>query len=627
MITAKKIILILFILFSCFIYANSQNKLNHLENAYHSSLDSTERYLKINPNKALSNAINALEIGKKLKSEEKIGYAYLQIGILYRLKGELIKSELYLEKSLSLSKKYKHYPVLLKELGITLKQQSKFKFALDYYLEALAIFRSENKDAEIATIYNNIGRLYFSMGDNDNALTNYKESLKIKSSRVKNSSIGITYHNIGAVKENKNEIDSALYYYRKALSYYQKENDKILIAYGYASIGNILPHLDSAEIYLKTSLTIRSSLDLSADVLESNLYLGRLRYKQFKYNEATVILKEVYEKSAQSLKFHYSYESAKLLVESYQKMNNPELALFYEKKASSWRDSIHQYEKKVKELGFEYRLKEIKQKEKLDRLSLSNKLKDKKLLASQSELEKEKQIQIYWMITLLLSIFILLLISFFLYNQYKKNKKLSDQKREIEQKNNENEVLVREVHHRVKNNLNSVLSMLRLEKRKYNSSETTSLVENMEKRILTVSYIHEILYNQNDITNISLNHYFSTIGIQILSLHQNENIKLIVTGEINFINAEQAITLGQLIAELITNSIKHAFTSIENPTITVELNHSTKNKITYIDNGKGFDGSNISKSFGTKLIESHCRKLNGQMSYDSSSFYKFELEF
>lgn len=610
-----------------FIFQFSSAQTEQLENNYRQSMDSSEHYLKIDPAKSLSSAISALEISRVLKDEEKLAKSYLQIGIIYRLNGNLSRSAFHLKKALALGKNFDFYPIILKETGITLKQQSRFDEALQKYLEALKIFEEKKMIVEMAGMKNNIGRLYFAMGDSEKALSYYRNSLQLRS-ETDDFSSGVAYHNIGAVMEKRKFLDSARYYYRKALDLYKQKNDQVLIAYGYASLGNILNNKDSAEYYLLKSHEIRSKLKLESDLLESLFYLANFRMKNNQRDQAILLFAEVYDKCVRLNKHQYAYESAEKLSEMYRFRNDFAQAYLYEKYASQWKDSLYQQEKKVKELGFDFRLNELEQKRKMEALNKRNKSQNKMIRASQAELEKEKQWRYFWFVIILLVVLFSIVILYFFISQRKQNRLLQLQKNLIEQKNKENEILVREVHHRVKNNLHSVMSLLRLEKRKLKDKSTDTLVENMENRMMNISFIHEILYNQSDLTTIPLKEYFSVIGNKIFTFYPEKKIKLEITGDIS-VDADKALYLGQLFAELFTNSCKHAFSNTEIPEIKISLQKNNPNSVNikYRDNGPGIVKGTINESFGKKLIESHGRKLNARVDEYSDNGYVCTIEF
>ena len=100
-------------LFLSLISVSAKEKTTQLLAKYETFIDSSEYYLKLNPDKSLSFAVAALEISRNLKDEKKLAESYLQIGIIYRLNGNLSKSEFHLNKALSFGKNFNFYPLII----------------------------------------------------------------------------------------------------------------------------------------------------------------------------------------------------------------------------------------------------------------------------------------------------------------------------------------------------------------------------------------------------------------------------------------------------------------------------------------------------------------------------------
>ena len=188
----------------------------------------------------------------------------------------------------------------------------------------------------------------------------------------------------------------------------------------------------------------------------------------------------------------------------------------------------------------------------------------------------------------------------------------------------ERELLLKEVHHRVKNNFHMVIGMLWFESKKENSDAKS--YKELINRIKSMSMIHEDLYNSKDLTNINLKSYLEKIIYNITSSYKNSIINSSIDDmKIGF---DDAISLGMIINELFTNSIKHNC-NIDN--FYINLDVTQKNNQAYLiikDNGIGFDIKNTTKSLGLKLIEQFSKKLpNSEFSFSYDNGTKFEIVF
>jgi two-component sensor histidine kinase len=188
----------------------------------------------------------------------------------------------------------------------------------------------------------------------------------------------------------------------------------------------------------------------------------------------------------------------------------------------------------------------------------------------------------------------------------------------------ERELLLKEVYHRVKNNFHVVIGMLWFESKKENSD--TQNYKELINRIKSMSMIHEHLYNSKDLTNIDTKEYLSKIIYNISSSYH----KYIISSKIEetLIEFDHAVSLGIVINEILTNSIKH---NKNIPNFSIDINLIQKENIVFLtikDNGIGFNNNKQTKGLGLKLVEQFCQKLpDSRHSLSSENGTKFELQF
>ena len=203
----------------------------------------------------------------------------------------------------------------------------------------------------------------------------------------------------------------------------------------------------------------------------------------------------------------------------------------------------------------------------------------------------------------------------------------------LEQKNaaiqanlEQKEVMMSEIHHRVKNNLQMVSSILDLQARDLTDEKSIQIIEDSLSRINAISLIHQRLYQSENIRGIKINTYLQELAVDILknfsATIQTTPIDLQCNVDDLNIDLESAIPIGLITAELITNSCKYAFLNITQPKINISLEkHDAYLILVVTDNGVGKqDSENKSKTtFGTKLIKSLSRKLRAEILENSSS--------
>ncbi len=183
----------------------------------------------------------------------------------------------------------------------------------------------------------------------------------------------------------------------------------------------------------------------------------------------------------------------------------------------------------------------------------------------------------------------------------------------------EKEILLKEVHHRVKNNLQIISSLLNLQTNYIENDLTKSLYIESQNRIKSIASIHELLYQSMDIGKINFNHYLNKLCCDLCHSHfgDNLNIELEIITEAEF-NIDTSVPLGLLVNEIVSNSLKHGLKNIKNETIQISIVQieNDKYELKIGDNGIGFElikSQEAKESLGLMLIEELSSQLNGKI--------------
>ncbi len=199
----------------------------------------------------------------------------------------------------------------------------------------------------------------------------------------------------------------------------------------------------------------------------------------------------------------------------------------------------------------------------------------------------------------------------------------------------EKEVLLKEIYHRVKNNLQVISSLLNLQSAYIKDPEDMAIFQQSQQRIASMALVHEKMYQSPDLAKINLNEYVQDLVSSLCTCYEfNTNII-----SIN-INVEQDISLGLdtaipcslIIHELVSNSLKHAFTGERAGEINIEIKKSSVNKIALVvrDNGQGLPSNfnfNNTASLGWELIDALSSQLSGDITINSDIGVKFQIDF
>lgn len=194
-------------------------------------------------------------------------------------------------------------------------------------------------------------------------------------------------------------------------------------------------------------------------------------------------------------------------------------------------------------------------------------------------------------------------------------------------------VLLREIHHRVKNNMQIISSLLNLQTDYVNEKETKDVLIDSQSRIKSMAMIHEKLYMSDDLSHVNFKEYVEKLVLNIFYTYgiQVGTIEPIVTVEEIELNMETAIPLGLILNELIINSLKYAFPKEKKGSITVQL-QAIKGKLvlTVADDGVGFPEDIDFKSvdsLGLKLVKNLVNQIDGEITLDRSHGTEFKIIF
>ncbi|HZX10356.1 MAG TPA: PAS domain S-box protein, partial [Acidobacteriota bacterium] len=181
----------------------------------------------------------------------------------------------------------------------------------------------------------------------------------------------------------------------------------------------------------------------------------------------------------------------------------------------------------------------------------------------------------------------------------------------------EKEVLLREIHHRVKNNLQIVTSLLRLQSQFIRDKEAKQAFRESQNRIYSMALIHEKLYKSQDLARINLGHYIQNFVTHLFHTYEvdTSRIKMSMDTENVQVDINTAIPCGLILNEMVSNAIKHAFPSGQKGEVSIRLGKNEEGKINLSvkDNGRGLPREvnlNNPKSLGLQLIKDLTKQLN-----------------
>ncbi|WP_431108523.1 histidine kinase dimerization/phosphoacceptor domain -containing protein [Winogradskyella poriferorum] len=480
-----------------------------------------------------------------------------------------------------------------------------------HLLEAAEIYNVVGTAKQKARINNTLAGFYLNVDQLEKGKQQYLKALKQFEVLQDSTGLASVNANLGMVYTDLGEYEKAEYHLMK-----QKEYNVVFptlreMGFHHDFLGLLRQEqnrLDEAyEEHLK-ALKIRENLSSTYNLCESKIHMGEILIKLERYDEAINQLKDVF-----SFEEHESLNQEQraydLLAEAYEKQGDYKSALGNFKAYKTMTDSI--YSKESIEIIAEKDALYNQHKKDAEIALLS---KEKEI--SETKLSRSKSIMIISFIGLgLLTIAALALL--------KLNRKIKSKNETISKALKDRELLLHETHHRVKNNLQMISSLLNLQSKYVKDDNVFEVLQNGRNRVQSMAILHKNLYVGEDLNMVNIQHYFEGLVDSILnSYNKTENdIDLKIDADKVTMDVESVIPLGLIVNELITNSLKHAFPKDikSKPEITLKMSEREDfYTLRVSDNGVGIQNDIIEngkkESFGQRLIRSLSKKLKASMS-------------
>ena len=209
---------------------------------------------------------------------------------------------------------------------------------------------------------------------------------------------------------------------------------------------------------------------------------------------------------------------------------------------------------------------------------------------------------------------------------------IKEAKDKIKASLNEKELLLRELHHRVKNNLQIILSLINLQSNGIKDQQDLEIFRESQSRVKSLAIIHEKLYQSADFASINFEEYIQSLVSYLLSYYSTISITVDIDVEKDIVlNMDTAVPCGLIINELVTNSIKFAFPGVKTGKIYIKLHYKDGSLILIIgDNGIGLpEGMDFesSEKLGLQLVKTLTDQLEGTIQYNGENGAEFKIEF
>lgn len=555
---------------------------------------------------------NSIKIAEAIK-DTSIYRLYLSAGRVYANTPNYDSASVYFEKAFQycVSNGIMHCKArALMMKSYVSRETSKLDESIEYNLEALSILLELKDSTGIARAYEEISCDLYRKGKAAESMEYALKSINI--AEIVNAEPQLIYSLSAAGNAALLIPDGKLAYeyYDRAIKLSKKLGyPEANVALLYNDRGNALKYqgrfeeaiLDYKKVIASTG---NSRMGMAEAMAEANL--GDVYMKMKDYPQAlTYKLKSVKRQEEAGMKSNL-IENYLHISQIYEKLGNYPSSLEFHKKYSAIKDTIMSVEKDAKfaELLTQYETVE----------------KDSKLAIQQAQISRQNAVQ--WAIigVALALIFILFLLYRNFRQKQKSNATLSHTNFLLGVKNEENELLLKEIHHRVKNNLQTISSLLNLQSANISDAGALEAVRESQSRVSSMALIHQKLYQGERLAAVEMKDYFNTMGESIFDSFgiKSQNVSFKVDMDHLELDVDTAIPVGLIVNELITNSLKYAFPDGRQGLVQLSLNADEHQNIELRikDNGIGINSEEKSvkqSGFGTRLVQLLTIQLEGEM--------------
>lgn len=500
--------------------------------------------------------------------------------------------------------------------GIAYQDMGYYDLATGRILLATELFEKMNYLSKLPYAYNYLGSVYFELQENEKALSSFRKALDGFLQNGDQWGKAVTYRYMGRSFRRLQLSDSALYYFRASLALANNLNDKSGELYSRRFLAEVLfeqGEQDSARILFNENID-KSVLTGNIREKVNNLYdLGLLYIREGKLQKAVSFLQDAVIIADSLDLFYENMLINKQLADTYEQMGEPGKALAFYKAYKSLSDTIFTAEKRKNIDELQLRYETVKKNSEISNLKMGQRV--------QAESLRNQRILGYSLSALLI---LVLVSSAILWNSYRQKKKADREK----------EILLKEIHHRVKNNLQTISSLLSLQSYNIADPRVKDAVKESQDRVKSMALIHQMLYQQEKLSIIDFGKYLHQLADSIASGYGSPggNISCIVECKGVELDIDTAIPLGLIANELIVNAYKYAFNPSEKGELVVSLTSDGNHKYTFTvrDNGRGMpENFRIDKAqtLGLRLVSLLTRQLRGDIKFNNNNGTGFIITF
>ena len=500
-------------------------------------------------------------------------------------------------------------------IGICEMKLCRFEPANEYFLQSARIFDRLKDLRDLSAVYNSMGTCFLSLNDPAKSLEYNRKAFAVRLELKDSLLLAQSMNNIGEAFRNQQQYDSALFYLFRCMDMRANVKDSGILVLTLQNIGATFRQTGNpqkAVPFILRSLNIAAVYDMKEAIARGQLDLANAYMDEKKYQPALAAVKTAVNIASDLKTPELLMNAAGTYHDIYQATGDYKNALIWYQRENTLKDSLFTAAKSkaISELEIKY---QTSQKEKdIASLHARNYL--------QQKIVRQQQVSI---VALVICALLLLLLCGFAYYHYRiKNKA-----------NQRIQTLMRDLHHRVKNNLQMLAGLFSMQISELKDENTRNTLRENETRLVSMNLIHNRLYQNESDTQIAMNEYLTKLLEHLRDAFAGDKAALIqlrIQVDPVEVEADIAVAIGLIVNELVTNSLKYAFDEKGGEVfLTLQQQDKSQLVLSIGDNGRGMPAHNKEKksSFGLKLVHLLTRQLHTTLlvNNDQGTFYQMNI--
>jgi two-component sensor histidine kinase len=562
------------------------------------------------------------------------------LALSYMVDGQLQRTAEFAKMAEQLSREL-HYVAGVNDglsvQGMAYRRMNDYPAALRVTLQALKLNEENGYWREMAICLSQIGSIYMDQDDVEHALQYYLRSERMLDTLSLTQHQLAPIHNylrLGRAYHKLGKCDSALHFlqlHEEMGDVLQSPHPKCEACLSMAVVLKEYSHPQRSEHYFLQALELCESSGMKPAAQLARLGLAQLHQAQGKHALAIAEATPALDFFTATHVPDNVIEASRVLASAHRGLGQNDQAYAFEHRAFTLYDSLYK-EKRLKEYADLKTQFEVRQRETEVTTAAAQ---ERQRILSEAKVASTRQWFLLIGVTLVLAFVAVLAIVLWRANAKGKRDRdtIEAQRLRLETSLAEREALLREIHHRVKNNLQVISGLLSLQSGQSQSEELKGIMREGQSRVKSMALIHQMLYQHDNLSAIPFQDYLEALTRELKSTYgrQAAHVQLDIRAQDAKLDVDTAIPLGLIVNELVTNAYKYAFEGIGDR-ISIQLQQvgAGQFELDVRDNGKGLPKDfelGKSQSLGLRLVQLLCRQIRAELTVESAGGAHFRMTF